>query len=157
MEENIVLEENNVEQPKRPQFLTVLCVLSFIWSGLVLLCLLICLAFSSFIFEALEKLTLDENTMAAMDENQQKGIQTLLEVGPGKFAAIIALGMVIYMISLLGVIKMWKLQKWGFYIYSVINTMSLIYSVISGSYFMAIISLLFVVMYYKNFKYMNAK
>jgi hypothetical protein len=157
MEENITTENNLTEEPKRPQFLTVLCILSYIWSGFTLLCLLICLVFSSFIFEALEKLTLDENTMAAMDENQQKGIQTLLEVGPGKFAAIIALGIVIYMISLLGVIKMWKLQKWGFYIYSVVNTMGVIYSVISGSYFMAIISLLFVIMYYTNFKHMNSK
>lgn len=157
MEENITIENNLTEQPKRPQFLTVLCVLSYIWSGLALLCLFICLVFSSFIFEALEKLTLDDTTMSAMDENQQKAIQTLLEVGTFKFASIIALGIVIYMVSLLGVIKMWKLQKWGFYIYSVVNTIGVVYSVISGSYFMAIISLLFVIMYYLNFKHMNAK
>jgi len=157
MEENLSLENNLNETPKRPQFLTVLCILSFIWIGLTLTCLLICLAFRSFIFEAFEKLSLDEDTMAVMDENQQKGIQTLLEIGPGKFASIIALGIVIYMISLLGIIKMWKLQKWGFYIYSTINTMGLIYSLISGSYFMAIISLSFVIMYYTNFKHMNSR
>ena len=34
MQENLILENNPIEQPKRSQFLKVLCILSFIMCGL---------------------------------------------------------------------------------------------------------------------------
>ena len=155
-EHNSYLTQQSInEVPKRSQFLTALCVLSYIWSGIALLCLFLCLIFTGFIYEALEKIATGEGPFANMDETQQQGIQMLLNLGQGLFTSLIALGIIIYMTSLLGVVKMWKLQKWGFYIYTAVNGFGVIYSIVSGSYVMGLISLVFIIMYYLNLKDMK--
>ena len=155
--ENITSTENQIsnEKPQRPQFLTVLCILSFIWSGLILFCLFLGLCFSGFIFRTAESVLAGVDGMPAMSESQLKAMQTLVDLGPQKFTAGIAVAIIIYMTSLLGVFKMWRLQKWGFYIYAIINGIGVSYDLISGSYFMVIISLAFIGMYFTNFKHMK--
>lgn len=157
MEENILHtnEQPIIEQPKRPQFLTVLCVLSFIWSGFILLFLFLGLIFSRFIFKFIDKILSGEIAVPTMDSKQEQALQAFLELGPGKFAAIIAGAIIMYMTSLLGVFKMWRQQKWGFYIYATINVLGVGYDVFSGSYFTAIISMAFIMMYFSNLKYMK--
>jgi hypothetical protein len=156
MEDNLILEENTpLEQPKRPQFLTVLCVLSFIWSGLILLFLFLGLCFSKLIFSTIEKLQSGAEGMPAMGEAQQQAMQALVDLGPQKFILGIAIAIIVYMTSLLGVVKMWKLQKMGFYIYAGVNGLGVGYDIISGSYFMAIIAIAFLGMYFANFKYLR--
>ncbi len=116
--ENTITPENQFEneRPQRPQFLTVLCILSFIWSGFLLFCLFLLLIFSSSIFSVLEKLLVGADGMPPISEDQQKALQTLLDLGPQKFLMMVAVAIIMYMTSLLGVVKMWKLQKCGFYI-----------------------------------------
>ncbi len=143
------------EKPKRPQLLTVLCILSYIWGTIVILLLFLCIGFSGFIFEALNQIINGTSNFPTINSAQQDAIQTLLNMGEGKFTAIIAVAIIIYMTSILGVYKMWKLQKWGFYIYASINGLGIIYSMIGGSYFMPIISIVFILLYFKNLQYMK--
>lgn len=155
MDENLMIEQNNINTPNRPQFLTVLCILSYIWSGFILLCLVLCLLFSSAIFNLIGNILNGEIAMPTIDSAQEQALQAFLDLGKGKFVAIIAGAIMLYMTSLLGVVKMWKQQKWGFYIYATINFLSLGYDLSSGSYVMAIISLAFIIMYFLNLKYMK--
>ncbi|MES2762225.1 MAG: hypothetical protein V4677_08460 [Bacteroidota bacterium] len=157
MEDNFLYtgEQPVNEKAKRPQYLTVLCILSFIWSGLMLLCLFLGLCFSRYIFEMAEKLLSGAEGMPPMAENQQQAIQVLIDLGPQKFLMGIAIAIIIYMTSLLGVVKMWKLQKFGFFIYAAVNGLGLSYDVISGSYFMAAITITFIGMYFSNLKHMK--
>lgn len=155
--ENILTNENQplVEKPKRPQFLTVLCILSYIWSGLVIIGLLIALLFSNVLWDVFEKVVNGESEVATVNEAQIAAIQSIIDLGRGAFVAIIAFSIIIYATSLLGVVKMWRMQKWGFYIYAVINGLGLVYDIFTGSFFMGIITLAFLIMYGTNLKYMR--
>lgn len=158
MNDNLLEYESGPEQlqaPKRPQFLTVLCVLSFIWSALVLLMLLICLLSSGFIFSTLQSIVDGTLQYPGIQAEQQAAIEYLLSLGQKTFSVIIAVAMIWFLTSLLGVIKMWKLQKWGFYIYAAINGLGVIYSIYSGSYLDIVISAGFIGMYFANLKYMK--
>ena len=103
-------------QPKRPDMLKVLCILSFIGLGIVFL---ISLASIPKLFQT------PEMRMAEMEQMEQ--------ISPGymdKMAPIMtdpnytvkAVGKLIFdllfqVLSLIGVIQMWKLRKKGFYFY----------------------------------------
>jgi len=50
---------------------------------------------------------------------------------------------------------MWRQEKWGFYIYAIINILGVGYDIMSGSFVMAIISISFIAMYYSNVKSMK--
>ena len=146
--------EQAMEGPKRPQFLSVLCVLSYIWSGIIILCLILGLAFSGMIFDIFEK-AMNGDGDIQMNEMQIQGMEKLVEMGQGTFVAIIGGYLVAMIVSLLGVIKMWKLQKTGFYIYAIINGLGVIYGVYDGSYVGSLLSLTFIAMYAVNLKRMN--
>lgn len=154
--ENILDENQPVfEKPVRPQFLTILCVLSYIWNGLVIFGLLIGLLFSNMLWNVFEQIVNGESEVATVNEAQIAAIQSIIDLGKGAFISIIAFSIIIYATSLLGVFKMWRLQKWGFYIYAAINGLGLIYDVMTGSFFMGIITLAFLIMYGTNLKYMR--
>ena len=150
-----MIDQNNFETPKRNQFLTVLCILSFIWSGFILLCLFLCLIFSSTLFTFISEILSGKFSMTTLDNNQEQALRSFLNIGQRKFVVIIVGAIMLYMTSLLGVFKMWRQQKWGFYIYAVINILGVGYDIMSGSYFMAIISISFIAMYYSNFRYLK--
>ena len=66
--------------------------------------------------------------------------------------------MVLVLVGLFGVIKMWKLQKQGFYIYTGTAVAGIILPLIFGiafSTFGTIISVAFIAMYAANLKHMN--
>ncbi len=155
--DNLLQQEDVQPQaPKRPQFLTVLCILSYIWGAIVLLCLLLCLLTTGFIFDTLTSISNGTiQSPSGIGPEQQVAIDYLLSLGEKTFAIIIAVAMIFYLTSLLGVFKMWKLQKSGFFIYTAVNVLGLGYSIYSGSYFGAVISLAFIGMYYSNLKYMK--
>ena len=155
MENSTIQMDSLQEKPKRPQLLTILCVLSYIWGAIVVLLLFLCIAFSGFIFEALNQIINGTSNFPSINSAQQDAIQTLLNMGEGKFSAIVAGAIIIYMTSILGVYKMWKLQKWGFYIYASINGLGIIYSIMGASYFMPIISIVFIILYFRNIQYMK--
>jgi len=125
------MEEQNVQTTnQRPTFLTVLCILTFIATGLGLLFGLIGLVAAGAI----------------------ESFSQYLPVGVdgGIFKAIITL--VLVAASLYGAIQMWKLKKLGFYIYAGTNVIMLI---LGFSIWSLIITAAFIVMYYLNLKAME--
>ena len=156
------MEENNFTSnqpadgsPSKPEFLKVLCILSFIWSGLIVFILFLCLVFSSFIFKIIHQILSGEIAMPTIDAKQEEALQSFIQLGQGKFIGVVAAVIIFYMTSILGVFKMWRLQKSGFYIYAIINLLGVGFDLMSGSFFAAIISISFIAMYYTNLKHLK--
>jgi hypothetical protein len=124
------MEEQNVQTNQRPTFLTVLCILTFISSGLGVLFGIIGLVAAGAI----------ESFAAYLPVGVDGGI----------VKSIISL--VLVAASLYGAIQMWKLKKLGFYIYAAANVILL---VMSFGIFGLIITAAFIVMYYLNLKAME--
>lgn len=131
------MEEQNVQASaptegakQRPTFLTVLCILTFIGSGLGLLFGLIGL----FAAGAIESL----------------GKYLPLGLDSGLFKSIILL--ILMAGSLYGAILMWKLQKLGFYIYAAANVILLI---LGFSIWSLLFTALFIVLYGLNLKHLE--
>ncbi|MCB0381518.1 MAG: hypothetical protein KDD24_09695 [Flavobacteriales bacterium] len=129
-------EETTQSTGKRPGLLTVLCILTFIGSGLGTLFMLLATV----------------------------GMGALMESIPGLGAAMaggtdyFAIGTVLAAASLYGAIQMWKLKKMGFFIYAGASVVSIILPLVFGLPFSAmgaVIPVLFIVLYYLNVKHMN--
>lgn len=146
--------------PEKPQFLKVLCILSFIGCGLMIL------------LSAIGTLALgiDEATVAGIwDQVLQKQPQ-LENVDPVQFFHEVGMVCVYTLIanifSLAGVIMMWRLNKIGFFIYAVaelsvhffgLNVSGEDSSSYGGLIFGVFVDLVFIVMYAVNLKHMQKK
>jgi len=147
--------------PDRPDFLQVLCILSFVWCGLMIL------VFSL----GLTTLFLSEDLINNIWER-------VLETQPklenfDRFEFFHQVGMTcIYnlignIVSLIGVIFMWRLNKIGFFIYTIaelavnffgmdVNSSEQLSSH-AGLIFMLLIDTVFIIMYAINLKHMGKK
>ncbi|GEM_PF-1295037 len=103
--ENENLDSDPTEQKGRPQFLTVLCILTFIGSGLGVLGGLLSFA----------------------------GVSALSTFSSAAGSSVIwsILGLVAAILCLLGAIQMWNLKKSGFLLYLAGSAISVIVSIIS--------------------------
>lgn len=101
---------NENEGPKRPTFLSVLCILTFISSGLGSISALLTPLFSDIMIEFLKK-TPD------FDETAMSETITVLQAGWGFYLV----SFVLALCSLIGAILMWKLKKIGFHFYALSN------------------------------------
>ncbi|UCG27112.1 MAG: hypothetical protein JSV24_09065 [Bacteroidales bacterium] len=132
--------QQEVAKKERPTFLTVLCILSFIGSGLSSLMFLIAVVAAGVIMDFLTGLP---------------GMSELSAGGSGFFlvSLLLALG------SLFGAILMWKLKKTGFYLYSASNILAIFVPVIFAAggiaWFGVLITVVFIVLYGLNFKHME--
>ncbi len=132
----------NNEAGKRPTFLTVLCILSFIFSGIGLIGLII--------------LLIGMGAMTSLASSAVDAGGTYTGPSIGLTWAYLIVGFLTTLIGLFGVIKMWKLQKVGFYIYTACVVISIIMGIVySGFGFMSILPLVFVVLYGLNLKAMK--
>lgn len=116
MEENLILENNPVEQPKRSQFLKVLCILSFIMCGFTFLSGIwgIYQSTPEAMQKNVEQIRGLNPEMADQMENQ------MIEMQSNAFSKISPyLGLIYTLISFLGVMMMWNRVRKGFYIYAV--------------------------------------
>lgn len=119
----------DVEKPVRPNFLTVLCILTFIGSGWGLLNNLFQLTmFSS------ERLVTQIQQITSMTgtETQSSWVTSLMTSSLEVLQTTIMHGQVIYslsalcaLISLVGAFMMYKLKKSGFYLYALAQIASL--------------------------------
>ncbi|TAL61473.1 MAG: hypothetical protein EPN85_04835 [Bacteroidetes bacterium] len=107
-------------QSARPTFLKVVCILTFIGAGLVLL-------FSSFGINSAffqspdEKATIREMTVEQVlkmnsDADEEYVYEVLLENEKYEQSNLIN-GMVFSLLSLIGALLMWRMKKTGFYLY----------------------------------------
>lgn len=124
------------EAGKRPVFLTVLCILSFIAIGFGLIAYVTAIGLAT--------------AATAV------GVETAAS-NAGMIWAYIIVGFITAIVSLFGVIKMWKLKKQGFMLYAGASVASMIMGVVySGFNVVAlIIPIAFIVMYYLNLKHMD--
>ncbi len=152
IENTVVAGEGN---SKRPGFLSVLCVLSFIWEGLMILCFLIALLCSGMIFEKIEEMVANQETTAEMGGAQIQGLDQILEMGAGKFSVGMGIAILIFVAMLVSVIQMWKLKRMGFYIYAGINALFLAYNLYQPNYVGAVLDALFIGLYAMNFKHLK--
>ena len=173
MEDNLILEENGFELPKRSQFLTILCVLSFVMCGLKLLTSIYSVYQNSpaAMQKSIEQVRQIKPEMADQMENNMIEMQnnTYLKLSP-YFEIIYTL------LSFMAVVMMWNFKKNGFYLYSIVEiipNISLFFVssksisipglssssassiMLFGTIVMILIDLVFVYLYFRNLKEMN--
>lgn len=135
--------QTNDTAAKRPTFLTVLCILSFIFSGLAIIGYVAAIGLAGV-------------ASAAMSNMSSDAMATYTGPSAGLIWAYIVIGFITTLGGLYGVIKMWKLQKVGFYIYTACVVVSIIMGIVySGFGVMSILPLVFVVLYGLNLKAMK--
>ncbi len=135
--------DNVAVENKRPTFLTVLCILSFIAAGISIIMLLL-------------GTVLAGAATAGVAAAENAGAE--VESAVGNIWAYLGVAAALIITSLVGVIKMWKLQKSGFYIYTVAAVAGIIVDMVLGAGLnvMGIIfTVAFIVMYGVNLKAMR--
>lgn len=141
------LDNVNQEAGKRPVFLTVICILSFVGIGLAILGYI----------TALTLMGAAESMMsAASDMAEEAGATVTKGPSTGVVWAYIIGGFVTALIQLFGVIKMWKLQKSGFMLYTGASVVAMVLGFLYGGFSIGIIfPIAFIVMYAANLKAMK--
>jgi len=143
---------NGGETAKRPVFLTVLCILSFIAAGLAIIGYITVIGLMG---AATAVLSTAEGASSEMGE----AMSSVVSSGPsaGMTWAYLIVGFITVIVSLFGVIKMWKLQKIGFMLYVGATVVSMIMGIIySGFGIMGVIfPILFIVLYGLNLKHLK--
>jgi hypothetical protein len=145
MEEN--MNTVNVEAKKRPTFLTVLCILTFIGSGLGVLSGLIMLIAAG-MSDTLSTIPFLGNAVEAAS------------VGGTTYTII---SLLLSITSLYGAISMWGLKKMGFYLYLIAQILMLIIPFIflptlvamAGFIVGIIFTAAFIIMYAVNLKHLS--
>ncbi len=146
--------------PEKPQFLKVLCILTFITSGLWML----------FCFFGTFCLGLSEEKIASIWDKVLESQPQLESTNPVEFFHQIGIMCLVYLLantaSLFGAIMMWRLNKIGFFIYIVAEFVTYFAGLdmnasanSSGSSTSTIVSIIFdvafIAMYAVNLKHMN--
>jgi hypothetical protein len=144
----------------RPQFLTVLCILSYIGSGLWALLSLIGIFASGAIIGLLAGDAMSSVDTSGMTPEQAEQFQAVATGGImgmlSSYAIVIfVVSLIFASLSLFGVIRMWKMKKSGFWLYSIPNGLIAVLGLIGGSIFGPIIGVAFIVMYALNLKHMH--
>ena len=136
--------DNNAGAGGRPTFLTVICILSFVGIGLAVIGYIGMFAV----------LGVAEGAMgAAVDAGATVTAST------GMIWAYIIVGFITVIISLVGVLQMWKLKKSGFMLYAGATVVALIMGIVVNGFGPSIVSIVisgaFIAMYYMNLKHMS--
>lgn len=147
--------------PEKPQFLKVLCILSFIGCGLMIICFAIGTSVLGFNEDAVNSVW-DKVLQTQPQLEDVNPMEFFHEVGMYCLYALLA-----NVVSLVGVIMMWRLNKTGFFIYAIaelaINFFGLSIGVgeenksYGGMIFMILLDLAFIIMYAVNLKHMGKK
>lgn len=135
---------------QRPELLTILCILTFVGSGMSALA-------NGFLFlsmKPLQQLLENESTYEFL--GTEINLDFLLELNPVFFL----LQTLVLLISIFGAVQMWKLKKYGFHIYTIAQICLLILPklFINSLPFPTLellISAIFVYLYSKNLSYLK--
>ncbi|MGL5681926.1 MAG: hypothetical protein ACRDDZ_02585 [Marinifilaceae bacterium] len=137
-EMNVPINEGQIPAlpPTRPIFLSVLCVLTYVGSGFLFLFSLLTLFYSN-------------NITLFMLQN---GIDPRATLTGGNVFAASVIGLMLSVATIIAASKMWRLQKYGFWMYVVVQCVSILLvfdpMVIIGS-------ALFILLYSANYKVMS--
>lgn len=138
----------------RPTFLTVLCILSFIAAGFAIIAYVLVIT----AIGAISAVASNVESMSGESGQMAAQVSDALSKTPsvGLTWAYVAIGFVTTLVGLFGVIKMWKMQKIGFFLYTGANIVSIIMTIVySGFGVGIIISALFIVLYGLNLKHLK--
>jgi hypothetical protein len=139
-------QTNSAAPAARPVFLTVLCILSFIAAGLGVL-------------GYITAITVMGAVSAGASALEGAGAVMTQSMGPsaGLVWAYVIVGFLTTIVGLFGVIKMWKLQKIGFFLYVGASVVSMIMGIVySGFGVMGVLfPVLFIVLYGLNLKHLK--
>lgn len=143
----------NTAASKRPVFLTVLCILSFIAAGIGIILLLLASGARGVADAA-------DTTVADAMTQSTPGVDTAaIDAANTVFTwPYIITALILTLIGLLGVIQMWKLKKSGFYIYTFTQIAGIIVPIVFGLEFPILgtfMAVVFIVMYAANLKAMR--
>ena len=151
-----------VESGQKPQFLKVLCILSYIGSGAWALLSLIGIFASGMIMSVFMGSAMAKVDTSSMSAEEAEAMEKISSAGGGMMSMLSSYIVVIFIISLIfaglslfGVIKMGKLKKSGFWIYAGVNGLLAVLGLIGGSVFTALIGIAFIIMYGLNLKHMK--
>ena len=126
-----------IEYDKRTKFLTILCILTFIWSGAVMMVSLVGLFFSGFIAESINYLA--------------NGTAVMVKVF---FYTFCIVSLIFSVLTFWGSWLMYRLKKSGYWLYvipSIITTISCLFLSMSFfNIFYLLLSISFIVMYSFN-------
>jgi hypothetical protein len=134
MEENQLIKDNQNQKEPRPSFLTTLCVLSFISTGLTILSSIFGLLGGPMNEEELlkqkveltksadELRSLDAESFAVMIEKLQRMMESINE----HFYASTFLSVIVAGLGLFGVLQMWSGKKMGFQIYMAYSLITIV-------------------------------
>jgi hypothetical protein len=147
MDEQPVIPGTSEPKPARSNLLTVLCILTFIGSGMNLFSS----AFIAAFFDAFAEVA---TTFA--DKFNIPGIEMILEARPVFFAA----SALCYALSLAGALLMWRLRRLGFHLYTTAQILLVIapmyfFKLPSPSLFDILLSGTFILLYSTNLKTMS--
>ncbi|MCA6442463.1 MAG: hypothetical protein IM600_03450 [Bacteroidetes bacterium] len=154
---------NLSEQPQRPEFLKILCILSFVGLGIMII----------FSFLMMLCLAIDDSKINEVWDEAIKANPMLENFDPSKLLKGVgmlgALTLIANLVSPMGVIQMWKLEMKGLIVYAVAeiaaNFLSLFIdlgmpqeqkSSVAGIIFWIVIDSLFILAYYHNLKKINS-
>lgn len=170
--EELDIDQHTEKEAPRPSFLTVLCILSYVFIGFSLLFGLIGLVKGPEseeemlnakveLFKAVDDMrSMNMDGMADMFEK----IQRMSESMNANFYGVAAVSISVLLIGLFGVLRMWKGHRMGFHIYIVYSLLSVVqlYLFVSSKdiptfviIWNLIISGLFIFMYSRNLKWMT--
>ena len=152
--------EQFAPEPERPQYLKIVCILSFVGCGLMLLTY----GFGTML------LGINEEMIASVWTKMIESNPQLEDVDPVQFlhqvGMVCVYGIIATIFSLVGVIMMWRLEKIGFFIYAIAELSTNFFGVDmgtaqskswGGTVFSILLDLIFIFMYFQNLKYMNKK
>lgn len=159
------------KQTQRPTFLIVLCILTFIGSGWNILAGL----FSLFTAGLMDGGVYMNEYSSMVGEMESQGLSAflsrfmtssmeVLKVQALYAKEIASLQLVLGVISLIGAMLMFQLRRVGFYFYVAAQVLELFvlpyfagfaFVVVAGMFFSGIFTVLFIVLYALNLKYMN--
>lgn len=170
---NHIVMENPFEekQIRRPNFLMVICILTFIGSGWSVLSGLFSLFTagamnSSFHMEHYSSMMneLGSEDMPVFFNSMLTSSMETLRVRMEHARELTVISLVLSVISLLGAILMFQLKRLGFYFYTAAQILALFplayfagftFAVVLGIFFSGIVSLIFIVLYALNLRYMH--
>ena len=151
------------EPERRPEMLTVLCILSFInavYNGIVNF---ISFAFYDSFVALLEQMRNGEGMFEEMAEQVGDNWETMTDAASLAFSvgkAYYFIEMVLFIASFIGVFMMWRMQKKGFHVYAIsqilmlITTSIFVISKVGGGFPLGsvLMTLLFILMYLSHYK-----
>lgn len=127
-------EDYNIEQEepkKRPDMLTVLCISSFINAVWNTLSNFISFTFYNTFQSVFKQMTEGEGMYSDMAEQMDSNMEAMIEASALAFSigrGYYFFEMLLYIASFVGVMMMWKLQKRGFHVYTIVQILMLIAS-----------------------------